>query len=238
MKLHFWAVCLTLGSAVVAPVLPGCTSKTAQPIWDLPSVIGQPIGVVKKTLGVPQSESSGVPGLMQSRWTRDEITLSATWKSSSGRVTAYELVSRSDSKALREGETAALLLPGRLQESDPRYSTEWVEAASRPLFYTGVKIVPAPKNHGVTVRVTGSEALLQVAYQIGSPGGKSDNFLTIAPWEAVFTLPDDATIALSAGLYKSLSRKPLQWKAEIIADGRVVASAASTGQTVQCNFEL
>jgi hypothetical protein len=194
--------------------------------------------IAQKTLGPPQSESALTPGTMQSQWRRDDITLRATWKSNNKRVLAYELISRDDSNPLREGETAPLLIAGQLKENVPGYNTELVEATNRPLFYVGVKVIPAPKSHSVVVRVSGTEALLQVAYQVSSPGGKSDNFITIAPWDATFTLPDDATIELTSELYKALGKKPFQMKVEILVDGKVVASDSSTGRTVHCNYEL
>ncbi|MBW3637645.1 MAG: hypothetical protein KY445_14465 [Armatimonadetes bacterium] len=239
MRPPFWLLWFVLlGCGGVVPILGGCASRSATPLWNVPSLIGQPMEVARKTLGKPQSESPVAPGTMQSQWKRDDVTLRATWKRSNGRVLAYEVISRDDSRALREGETVPLLVPGQLKENDPRYSTQWIEAADRPLFYTGVKIVPAPKNHAVVIRVSGTEALLQVAYQVSVPVGKSDNFLTIAPWEASFTLPDDATVSLAADLYKPLGKTAFQMKVEIIADGKVVASDASTGRTVRCNYEF
>lgn len=229
---------LMLGFACVVPALGGCAARSAVPLWDVPSLVGQPIDVVQKTLGKPQSETTVAPGTTQSLWQHDDVSLRATWKSSNKRVLAYELISRDNSEALREGETSDLLVPGQLKENDPRYSLEWIEATDRPLFYTGVKVVPAPKNHAVVIGVRGTESLLQVAYQISSPAGKSDNLLTIAPWEATFTLPDDATVALSADLYKRINKNPIQMKVEIVVDGKVVASDASTGRGVRCNYEL
>ncbi len=244
MKSRFWRLWLVLLScgaaivSVVVPVVGGCASRSATPLWNLPALIGQPMEVARKTLGKPHSESQVAPGTRQGLWKRDDTTLRVTWKSRSGRVIAYEVISRDDARALRDGETAPLLIPGQLKENDPRYSTQWIEATDRPLFYTGVKVVPAPKNHPVVIRVSGSQALLQVAYQVSSASGTSENFMTIAPWEASFTLPDDATIAVAADLYKPLSKTPFQMKVEIIADGKVVASDASTGRTVRCNYEL
>lgn len=232
-----WFVLLVCGAGVV-PVLGGCASRSSVPLWNVPSLIGQPINAARRTLGKPQSESQVAPGIRQSLWQSGDTTLRATWKISNGRVTSYELISRDESHALREGATDPLLVPGQLKENDPRYSTQWIEAPDRTLCYTGVKVVPAPKNHAVVIRVSGTEALLQVAYQISSTGGKSDNFLTIAPWEASFTLPDDATVALAADLYKPLGKTAFQMKVEILVDGKVVASDSSTGRTVRCNSEL
>ncbi len=176
---------------------------------------------------------------MQSVWTRGDVTLSATWKSGNRRVTQWNLVSRGDDNALRDGETAPLLRPAQLKENDPNYSTEWIESSTKPLFYKGVKIVPAPKNHPVTLRVSGSTAMLGVAYQMSGAGGKSDDIMTIPPWEIAANLPDDATISVSAHIYKVLGREAFQMKIEIIADGKVVASdSASNGRPVSCRAEL
>jgi hypothetical protein len=145
------------------------------------------------------------------------------------------MVSRDNSHGLREGETAPLLVPGQLKENDPNYRIEWVEAEDKPLFYTGVKVIPTPKNHAVTIRVSAGEALVQVAYQVSSAGGKNDDILTVAPWESTFTLPDDATVSLTARPFKASS--PVSVKVEIIADGKVVASNSSSG-AVSCSYEL
>jgi hypothetical protein len=229
-----WFLIQICGNGALA-LLGGCSPRPAVPLWNLPSVIGQPVDVAQKSLGNPQSESAATPGTMQSLWKRDDTTLSATWKSSNKRVLSYELISRDDDHALREGETAPLLVPGQLKENDPRYRIEWIEAANKPLFYTGVKVIPAPKNHAVTIRVSAGEALVQVAYQVSSAGGKSDDILTVAPWESTFTLPDDATVSLTAKLFKASG--PTSVKVEIIADGKVVASNSSSG-VVSCNYEL
>lgn len=219
-------------------MLSGCASRSSAPIWNLPPLIGQPIDAAQKTLGKPQSESQSAPGIMQSVWTRDDVTLSALWKSSNHRITQWNLLSRDDDHALRDGETAPLLIPGQLKENDSSYSTEWIESATKPLFYKGVKIVPAPKNHAVVIRVTGSEAMLRVKYEIVAPNGKSDDIMTIPPWETAVILPDDATISLSASIFKVL-KSPFQMKVEILADGKVVASdEASTGAPASCKAEL
>ncbi|PQV63042.1 hypothetical protein B1R32_11619 [Abditibacterium utsteinense] len=221
-----------------APFLSGCASRSTAPIWNLPPLIGQPMDIAQKTLGKPQSEVTVSPGMMQSEWKRGDVTLSALWKSSNHRVTQWNLISRDDDHALRDGETAPLLVPGQLKENEASYGTEWIESATKPLFYKGVKIVPATKNHAVEIRVTGSEALLQVVYQVSGSGGKSDDILTIPPWQTSFTLPDDATISLSANIYKVL-KNPFQMKVEILADGKVVASdSASDGRPVSCKAEL
>ena len=221
-----------------ASFLGGCGSRSAKPIWNLPALIGQPMDVAQKTLGKPQSEVTVSSGVMQSNWRQGDVTLSATWKSSNRRVTGWSLVSRDDDHALRDGETAPLLVPGQLKENDPAYSTEWIESSSKTLFYKGVRVVPAPKTHPVVLRVSGSEALLQISYQIAGPGGKSDDLLSIPPWESALTLPDDATIALSANIYKVL-KSPFEMRVEILVDGKVVASdAASDGRPVNCKTEL
>lgn len=222
--------------AFFAGFLGGCGRRSSAPMWNLPALMGKPMDAAQKTLGRPQHESLIAPGLMQSEWQRDDVTLLAKWKSSNRRVLEWNLVSRGDSQALRDGETAPLLVPGQLKENDPRYSTEWVEAASRPLFYIGVKVVPAPKNHAVVLRVSGSTALLQVDYQVG---GKGDNLLTIPPWETTLTLPDDARVSLAANLYKVIGKEPFAMRVEIVADGKVVASnAASSKRAVSCSYEF
>lgn len=240
MKLRSWALCLCLASCgpLATLAVPGCVSRAAVPVWNLPTLIGQPIDAAQKSLGPPQREEAVSPGVQRSVWERDGVTLSANWKSSSKRVIAYELVSRDESRALREGETDPLLVPGQLKPADPAYSLEWIEAPGRALHYIGVRVVPAPKTHPVLLRVTGPEGLVQVAYQATSTGGKSDTFITIPPWEASFTLADDATLSVSASLVRNISGGSGAMKAEILVDGKVVADASSPSGVVSCKYEL
>ena len=207
-------------------------------MWNVSELVGKPIDAVKGELGAPQSETAQGSGEEQSSWKRDGATLTATWRTANKRVREWTLVSREDDRAVREEERAPLLRAGQLQENDPRYSVDWVESAQRPLFYTGVRITPALKNHAVVLRMSGSVALMQIAYATTGSEAKSDNFLTIAPWEQALTLADDTHITLTTALSKTLSAGQNNFKIEIVVDGKVVSSATSAGQSVQCQTEL
>ncbi len=229
-----WAPLLLIASWTLS----GCRSRSTEPIWNVPELVGQPIDVVKQKLGAPQSETSMEGNTEQSRWQREDATLTATWKTSTKRVKEWTLVTHDDDHAVREEEQNSLLLPGQLKQNTPEYSVDWIEAAQRPLFYTGVRVIPAPKNHTVQLRVSGSASLVQVSYTATGPQGKSESFLTIAPWEESFTLPDDAQITLDAVQSKSLSTETPNLKIEIVADNKVIATATSAGTPVHCQTDL
>jgi hypothetical protein len=226
-------------------VLAGC-SRSQEPPWNVSAIMGQPIEAAKRTLGTPQQEllppTAGPVAALpsptaQSTWKSDDTTLSAIWNTGNKRVTSWTL-SRPDADAVREEDKAALLRPGRLQENDSRYSVEWLEAPERPLFYSGAKIIPAPKNHAVTLRVTGGSALLEISYQTGGPQSQNETFITIAPWEIKTTLPDGAQVMLQSRVVKAGGGGTSEVNVEIISDGKAVARASSTGQPVKCQFEL
>ncbi|HEX8464690.1 MAG TPA: hypothetical protein VF627_08750, partial [Abditibacterium sp.] len=222
-------------AAVFALAVAGCGRGAPKPIWDVPALIGQPSDIVTQRLGAPQALKTDA-ARAEAIWRRDDVSLSANWKTGSKRVTGWTLISRDNDHAVREESRGELLVPGQLKENDPRYNLEWIEDTQRPLFYTGVKVIPAPKTHAVTIRVTASEALLDVSYSAGAAG--SETFSTIAPWEKSFTLPDDSQISLSSTLTKNLQPGSFNMKVEIIADGRVIAQAASTGVPISCAADL
>lgn len=222
--------------------LSGCHSQPGGPVWKMPEFLGQPIGVAKQKIGAAQSETApdGNPGALdekQSRWQQDDATLTALWKTGNGRVREWTLISRDEAHALREEERGRLLEAGNLVENDPLYSIDWIEAGGSPLFYTGVRVVPAPKNHAVTLRLSGPPNVVQISYETTGAGGKSD-FVTVAPWEQAFTLPDDTKITLSAALVKALSPGKTDFKLEIVADGKVVGTASSGGESARCEAGL
>lgn len=207
-------------------------------MWNVSELVGKPIDAVKGQIGAPQSETTLGGGDEQSSWKRDGATLTATWRTTNKRIKEWTLVSREDDRAVREEEHAPLLRAGQLQENDPRYSVDWIESPQRPLFYTGVRITPALKNHAVLLRLSGAAALMQISYTTTGAGAKSDNFLTIAPWEEALTLPDDTQITLTTALSKTLVAGQSSFKIEIVVDSKVVDSATSAGQPVQCQTEL
>lgn len=224
--------------AVGACLLSGCRSRPTGPVWDVPALVGQPIDAVKQKLGAPQEETAPDPSQGQSIWRHDETTLTAKWRTGNKRVTEWTLVSRDESHAVREEDHAALLVPGQLKENDSRYSLDWIEAPERPLFYTGVRVTPALKNHPVIIRLSGSPALVQLTYAITGAQPQGETILTIAPWEQTFDLPDDTQVALRATLVKPIGASQPNMKLEIISDGRVAATAASSGSSIHCESEL
>ncbi len=225
-------------SLLALPILvfvSGCARKPAGPVWDVPTFVGLPIDQAKAKLGAPQTEVTVDTSQTQSVWTREGATLTATWKPTNKRVTSWKLVSREEKEAASEEKRAALLKAGNFKEGDARYSVDYVEAPNRPLFYTGVRIVPALKNHQVVLRLSGSPSLVQVDYDAGGKGGST---LTIAPWSETFTLPDDSKISLSASFFKSISGSASDMKIEILSDGKVIGSDAASGGSVTCEAEL
>lgn len=219
-------------------VLSGCHSRPATPAWDVPALVGQPIDAVKRKLGTPQEEAAPDASSGQSTWRRDGTTLSAKWRTGNKRVTEWTLVSRDEAHAVREEEHAALLLPGQLKENDARYSLDWLETPERPLFYNGVRVIPALKNHTVVLRLSGSPALVQLSYSITGPQSKGEEILVIAPWEETFTLPDDCQLSLAVALAKTIAPGQPNMKIEIVSDGRVLSQAASSGASIHCQSEL
>ncbi len=229
------ALLLLAGGALA---LSGCQSRPAGPVWDVPALIGGRIDAVKQKLGTPQAEETPDPSSGQSTWTRGGTTLSAKWRTGNKRVTEWTLVSRDEDHAVREEDHAALLLPGQLKENDPHYSLDWLEAPNRPLFYTGVRVVPALKNHAVLLRLSGAPALVQLSYSITGTGAKGDTLLVIAPYEQPFDLPDDTRVSSTATLAKTIGSNQPMMKIEIISDGRVVGQAASSGTPIRCEAEI
>lgn len=209
----------------------GCRAPAAPP-FNVPALIGQPIIALTQTLGAPTGQSAG-----QNVWTRDGATLTAQFKPN-GRVTVLTLISRQNDNAVSDGQQNRLLEPGRIPPNASGYSLDWIEAPDRPLFYTGVKITPAPRSYKVELRLSGSSAMVQARYALTGPQPQSETFLTIAPWNLTATLPDDASIQLSARLFKNLTPGTLEMKVEIVVDGHVVASQNSQGTPVACAYEL
>lgn len=227
-----------LGLSLGAGLLAGCGSRPSGPVWNVPALVGKPIEAVNAQLGAGQSGTAGDANSQQSIWKRADTTLTATWRPTNKRVTEWTLLARDDAHAVRDEEKNQLLVVGQLKENDPRYSLDWIESSERPLFYTGVRVVPALQNHAVTLRVSGGPALVQVVYSISGAQGKKDDTLTAPPWQEEFSLPDDTQISLSATVFKTFAGGTGELKAEIIADGKVVASATGSEGGAKCETEL
>ena len=224
--------------------LSGCRKAPAPPPFDVPALIGLPIAEVTRTLGAPDGASGAAPGTIpggadaanatQKVWTRGGAKLTVNFKPVSGRVTDLSLVA---DKSVRDGEQNELLALGRLKQGEARYSTDLIEAPDLALGYNGVRITPAPRTYKVQLRVTGPSELLQVGYTMSGATPPGENVLTIAPWDVSATLPDGATIQLSAHLAQGQMLASTPMIAEILVDGKVVASKKAS-VIATCAWEL
>ena len=217
--------------------LSGCQKAPAPPPFDVPALIGLPAIELVKTLGAPAALSTDTANPNQRSWTRDGATLTATFKPVSGRVTELILIARAPENAVRDGAQTELLETGKLQQNDARYSVDWIEAPERPLYFNGVRIVPAPRTYKVQVRVTGPAEMLQISYSLPGATPPSEALVTFAPWDATATVPDDAQIQLSARIAQdgAIARTPIV--AEILVDGKVVQNKKAS-VVASCAWEL
>ena len=233
MKTRVLFLCLL---ALCCAALSGCRKAPVPPPFDVPALIGLPIGQVEQRLGAPTVATDAATATAnQKTWTKNGATLTATFKPLSGRVTEFRLISAD--KAVRDGEQQSILKAGRLAASDARYSTDWIEAPDQPLFYNGVRVVPAPRTYKVQLRLSGPPAMLQVSYAMSGATPPGETFLTIAPWDISATLSDDAQIQLSARLAQSQMPANTPIIVEILVDGKVVASKKASVVAI-CSYEL
>ena len=219
--------------ALSLATLSGCRQAPVAPPFDVPALIGLPIEQVTQRLGPATNAATATPN--QKSWTKNGATLTATFKPSNGRVTELTLVAAE--QTVRDGEQNTLLAIGQLSASDKRYSTDWIEAPDKPLYYNGVRIVPAPRTYNVQLRVSGPPEMLQVAYAMSGANPPGENILTIAPWYVDATLADDAQIQLSARLAQRQMPANMPIIVEILVDGKVVASKKASIVAV-CSYEL
>ena len=219
--------------ALVLCLTTSCQRAATPPPFDVAALVGLPIDEIAKKLGAPQTATD--PN--QKTWTKDGATLNVTFKPRSGRVTELTLIGRAPENAVRENEQNQLLGDGNLKPNDARYSVDWIEAPERPLYYNGVRIVPAPRTYKVQLRVSGPSDLLQVAYALPGANPPSETFITIAPWDIVATVPDNTQIQLSArtARYGTIATSPIL--AEILVDGKVVESK-KVSVIANCDWEL
>ncbi len=215
--------------ALTLATLSGCQRAPAPPPFDVPALIGLPVAQVEQKLGVPATQTAN-----QKTWTKDDATLTTTFKPVSGRVTELTLAS---SETVREEKQSELLQPGQLKPEDKRYSVDWIEAPDVAMSYNGVRIVPAPRTYKVEVRVNGPQQMLQVSYALSGANPPGETFLTIAPWYQSAVLADDATVQLSARLAQSRLPAETPIVAEILVDGKVVASKKAS-VVATCEWEL
>ena len=223
--------CCLLALCFVA--LSGCRQKPVAPPFDVPALLGLPIQQVEAKLGAPGNAATASAN--QKSWTKNGATLTATFKSNNGRVTEITLIQAGE--AVRDGEQQTLLKAGKLAQGDAHYSTDYIEAPDRPLFYNGVRIVPAPRTYQVQLRLSGPPQMLQVGYAMSGANPPGDNFLTIAPWDISATLADDAQIQFGARLAQSQLPANSPIIVEILVDGKVVASKKAS-VVANCSYEL
>ena len=210
--------------------LSGCRRPPAAPPFDVPALIGLPMEQVEAKLG----KSATLPNNQKS-WAKNGATLTATFKPNNGRVTELTLIDASET--VRDGEQQTLLKAGKLAPSDARYSTDYIEAPDRPLYYNGVRIVPAPRTYQVQLRLSGPPQLLQVGYAMSGANPPGEEFLTLAPWDVSATLADNAQIQFGARLAQSQMPANSPIVVEILVDGKVVASKKAS-IVANCSYEL
>jgi hypothetical protein len=231
-------LCRLAAVLLLALCFSGCGRKGIEPVFDVPSLLGRDIEGATRALGKPTREETSESGAPRRVWVKDGVSLAAEWKPSSGRVLRWTLLVREPKNALRDEDKAQLLKAARAGESDARYSVEYVEAPERPTFSVGAYIIPAPRQHEVTFRVTGTEALLEVVTQPArTPQGET--FVTLPPWQSAFQASDDTRLSLYSRIVRNqVEGSPFSMRVEIIVDGKVVKEATSTGAPVSVEYEL
>ena len=229
MKALIYALALLLSVFTLS----GCQNAPAPPAFDVPTLIGLPIGDLVEKLGAPSVSTD--PN--QRIWKKGDATLTATFKPVSGRVTEMNLIARAPENAVRDGAQTELLDAGKLKQNDAHYNVDWIEAPERPLYFNGIRIVPAPRTYKVQIRVTGPSEMLQIAYSLPGATPPSETFATIAPWDATATVPDDMQIQLSARTAQDMMLASTPILAEILVDGKVVASKKAS-VVANCAWEL
>ena len=214
-----------------------CQRATTPPPFDVAALVGLPIDELTKKLGAPQTSPEAASNPNQKTWKKGDASLTATFKPLSGRVTELILVARAPENAVRDGEQSQLLGDGNLKQNDARYSVDWIEAPERPLYYNGVRIVPAPRTYQVQLRVNGPPDMLQISYSLPGATPPGETFLTIAPWNIKATVPDDTRVQLIArtAQFGAIASSPIL--AEIVVDGKVVASR-KVSVVASCEWEL
>ena len=209
----------------------GCQRAATAPPFDVAALVGLPIDELTAKLGAPTNSTD--PN--RKTWARGDATLSATFKPNSGRVTELTLIAPEN--AVRDGQQNELLEAGNLKQDDARYSTDWVEVPDRPLYYNGVRVVPAPRTYRVQLSVSGPSDMLQVSYSLPGANPPSQTFLTIAPWDITATASNDTQIQLSARTVPAQTIASSPIVAKIIVDGKVVASKKAS-VVANCAWEL
>ena len=136
----------------------GCgPKKPSGPLFNVPSLIGQKMPEVEKQLGAATETQDAGDGARKV-WRKEGHTLTAEYLKRNGRITAWSLTPEGSGNAIKEEAKADFLKLAQLQESDARYSLDWMEDSEQALRFSGVRVTPAPVTHQVTLRVTGSQS--------------------------------------------------------------------------------
>jgi hypothetical protein len=226
----------------------GCgQKKPAGPAFDVPSLIGLKISAVTARLGPGQELPAASQGSGRRQWRKDGYVLRADFRQRNERVTEWRVSLDDPQKTIRDKDKDELLSMARLQQGDARYNVEWEEDPNQVERYRSLQVVPTPRQHRVTLRVTGQNlgemTLVQFALQVAGNIGEnpSENGLTLAPWQRELQAQDGTQLKLEA--VPNYSRTPLASGASITVqievNGKVVSQqTASAGGAASCDWEI
>jgi hypothetical protein len=221
----------------------GCGPKQPSgPLFDVPSLIGKKMPEVDKQLGAAtETQDSGDSA--RKVWRKEGHSLTAEYLKRNGRITNWTLTPEDAGQAIKEEGKTDFLKLAQLQESDARYSVDWVEDSDQVLQFRGVRITPAPVTHKVILRVTGSQTLVGVQYSVSGNNAEnpSETFLTMPPWDMQISATTGATIKILARPYESPQTPSTTLSkvgVEISVDGKVVQQKSSEGGAAEVLVEL
>jgi hypothetical protein len=221
----------------------GCGPKQPSgPLFDVPSLIGKKMPEVEKQLGAA-TETQDAGDSARKVWRKEGHTLTAEYLKRNERITSWTLTPEGEGQAVKEEEKPDFLKLATLNESDTRYSLDWVEDSDQALRFSGVRVTPAPITHKVTLRVTGSQGLVGVQYSVSGTSAEipSETFLTMPPWDMQLSATTGATIKILARPYESPqmpSNTTPKVGVEILVDGKVVQQKSSEGGAAEVSLEL
>ncbi len=236
------ALCLTLSC------LSGCGQRRPDgPAFDVPSLLGLKISAVTARLGPGQELPAANQGSGRRQWIKDGYALRVDYRQRSERVTAFRLSLDDPQKTIKAKDQNEVLSMARLQGSDAHYSLEWEEDPDSVERYRSLQIVPTPRQHQVTLRMTGQNlgtmTLVQFDFRvIGNSGENPDESgLTLAPWDRELQAQDGTQLKLEA--VPNYSRTALPGDAsvtvQIEVDGQIVSKqTASAGGVASCDWEI
>ncbi|HEX8234653.1 MAG TPA: hypothetical protein VF600_01740 [Abditibacteriaceae bacterium] len=197
---------------------------------------------VEKQLGAA-TETQDAGDSARKIWRKEGHALTAEYLKRNGRITSWTLTPEDTKQAVKEEEKANFLKLARLQESDARYSFDWIEDSEQALRFSGVRVTPAPVTYKITLRVAGSQNLVGVQYSVSGNSGEnpSETFLTMPPWDMQLSAATGATIKILAQPYQSPqmpSTSNSKVSAEILVNDKVMQQDSSEGGAAECALEL